>query len=277
VQIKSKERLTENPQTNNQRRSSWRRGADWSIAGVSVVGTSHIESRLPCQDRFEFAIGQRKDGAESVVAVVSDGASSASRAKQGAEVTCSTLLREVARALAASEPSKITDACVYSWFSAVRENIRKIALVTQLEIADFSATALLVVAGEFTAICAQVGDGGIIVQGSKRQNAEIAFWPERGRGDATFFATSEQGTEHIRIRRFEDITGIMLFSDGLQGVILDESNASVYEQYCSKFLYSNALSSDEQSLAEHVDSFLVSDYVNARTDDDKSLVVARRL
>ena len=52
----------------------------WRVVGVSVVGTSHLDRAVPCQDAHRYQV---LSGGELLVAVA-DGAGSAARAEAGA-------------------------------------------------------------------------------------------------------------------------------------------------------------------------------------------------
>ena len=82
---------------------------------------------------------------------------------------------------------------------------------------DFAATALVAVASDHQTLCAQVGDGAIVVRASAAAPFDVAFWPGSGEYvNHTFFLTDENAAQRIGIRRFDAVQDVVAISDGLQ-------------------------------------------------------------
>ena len=60
----------------------------WRIVRASAVGTSHSEVGVGCQDECFATTLLTPDGQEYFLGVLSDGAGSAARGKDGAELAC---------------------------------------------------------------------------------------------------------------------------------------------------------------------------------------------
>lgn len=254
----------------------------WRCLGARATGTSHADSQTPCQDRQVVEIVKSADGATVVVAVIADGAGSAAHSERGAEVACGRFA-ELAKAqvLPSSDLDLISDEVVRSWFAQVRAELRTLCYSEQeARISDFAATSLVALISDHQALCAQVGDGGIVVRAvGDNELFDVAIWPENGEyANETTFVTDNRVTEHVGIRRYDRLDDVVLFSDGLQRLVLKQSTRSAYAPFFSSLLTTvRDPERTEESLQEELDSFLRSKRVNEKTDDDKSIVIACRL
>jgi hypothetical protein len=255
-------------------------GVTWRYVDGFATGTSHLETQTPCQDRCACAVFASADGGEVFVTVVSDGAGSAAFSERGAQTVCDDLLEQVAAAVReSSDLDALSDEMVRSWFLGVRERLRLMARETGSEIREFAATALLVVASERQTICAQIGDGGIVLRRGPGEPFEIAVWPEGGEyANQTFFVTDDAAPERIELRRFDEVADVVAFSDGLQNLALQQSSKSAFEPFFGPLIQTvRTRDSEFDAFRGELVAYLNSEAVNRRTDDDKSLAVGCRL
>jgi hypothetical protein len=248
----------------------------WRYVDGYAVGTSHLASNLPCQDRCETGVL----GAERiVVAVLADGAGSAVYAERGAELVCATLMDQIADHVEGTHGlAHATDDVVRSWLAGVRARIAVEADAADHEPREYAATALFVVAGDDATICVQLGDGGIVVR--EPDGAFVpAIWPEGGEyANQTFFVTDEDALERVSIARFGRVDDVIVFSDGLSRLALDHAARSAFGPFFDP-LTRTVRESDRSrtQLSADLDAYLASDTINARTDDDKALCIATRI
>ena len=252
----------------------------WRCVGGFAVGTSHRESKTPCQDRCACNVTASRDGGEVLVAVVSDGAGSALYSERGAQLVCDTLLGLVRDDVAgSSDLDRIGDESVRSWFLQVRELLRALARETQTEIRDYAATALIAIASERQTLCARIGDGGIVLRRAADAPFEVALWPEAGEyANQTYFVTDDSAPERIAIARFDEVQDLVAFSDGLQHLALERATRSAFGPFFIPLVSTVRESAESNGkLQESLVAYLNSTTVNERTDDDKSLVIGCRL
>jgi hypothetical protein len=252
----------------------------WRYVDGFAPGTSHLQTQAPCQDRCACAVVRSRDGAEVFVAVVSDGAGSAVRSEDGAALVCESLVGAASAAVReCSDLDALADESVRSWFLEVRERLRSRARDDGAELRDYAATALLAIASDHQALCAQLGDGGIVVRREPGEPFEVAIWPEGGEyANETFFVTDDVAPERIVLRRYDRIVDVVAFSDGLQNLALERASRSAYAPFFGPLVATVRGRADGgDDFRRELVAYLNSEAVNRRTDDDKSLAIACRI
>src|ERR1043165_496946 len=93
--------------------------AKWKYVHASVKGTSHARTGAPCQDVTACKILTNANDNETLIAVVSDGAGSASRAETGAALACQLFISEM-RAFFESDrtPPDLTPDFARKWITS---------------------------------------------------------------------------------------------------------------------------------------------------------------
>ena len=205
----------------------------WRYVDAFAVGISHRENDAPCQDRCAGAVVASDDGGDVFVTIVSDGAGSAAHAERGARAVCDTLIEVVGAAVReSSDLDRISDELVRSWFLTVREGLREQARSMETEIREFAATALLAVASDHQTLCARIGDGGIVLRRTPEAAFEVALWPQSGEyANQTYFITDDAAAERIAIERFDDVSDVVAFSDGLQYLALEHATRTAFPPF----------------------------------------------
>jgi hypothetical protein len=248
----------------------------WRVVDGYAAGSAHVEANVPCQDRCETAV---LGNGRVLVAVLADGAGSAEHAERGASLACATMVRAIVEdAVRGGDPWRIDDDAVRAWFAHVRERIVAEAAADACDAREFAATLLVCVAGDDGTLCAQLGDGGIVIRESGGSFVP-ALWPENGEyANQTFFVTDADAIERVALARFGRVDDVVVFSDGLTRLALDHAARSAFAPFFDPLTRTVRTSSrSREDLCVELASYLASDAVNARTDDDKSIVIATRL
>jgi hypothetical protein len=243
----------------------------WLVVGDSVTGTSHRARNTPCQDAFRFGlVGPAQDFL--VIAVV-DGAGSAARSEIGAALTCDQFLERVQ----ASQPEALLKRdAVLSLFTDVRAALVEEACKLAVPPRELACTAMLCVADANSAAFAQVGDGAIVIRDG--DDYRTVFWPEPAEyANATDFLTDDGFANVLRFEMIaQPVNEVAAFTDGLQRLALDYAGRAPFSGFFRPAFDSLRSASDAESLLAPLRDFLDSPRVNARTDDDKTLVLALR-
>jgi len=143
---------------------------------------------------------------------------------------------------------------------------------------DYASTVLGTVAGNGLAIFFQIGDGAIVT--AEGTECRTAFWPEQGEyANTTYFLTDAEYLSHLHISHAASPDSIALFTDGLQNLALSLAQKSAHPGFFFP-LFSALKESPEGLLAGFPDqlaAFLSRESISARSDDDKTLVLAVRV
>ena len=239
----------------------------WVVLGESVTGTGHRARGVPCQDAFRF----RPFGPDSrwLAVAVADGAGSATHAEAGATVTCDELVRRVTLG---TPESLMTPDGMTELFRGVRDTLLTEAECLGVPARELACTALLAVVGPDAAAFAQVGDGAIVAGG------RVVVWPEPAEyANATDFLTDDDWVARLRFEATDGPTDeLAVTTDGLQRLALDFAARTPHAAFFRPLFDALRSAADPEALVEPFRAFLDSPRVNARTDDDKTLVVAVR-
>jgi hypothetical protein len=250
----------------------------WRTVFDYVPGTSHGDAALPCQDSCRVKI-VRTDSAEFLIAVCADGAGSAKHSDAGAQLACDTIVRLAEEELGRTHSNDGVDRNVMSaWYHEAQSCLKQQASERAVDCRELACTLLVAVVGPNSASFAQVGDGAIVL---KTPNVEWAtvFWPQSGEYvNTTNFITKEGLEEVLDFHRLEAaVDNLAMFTDGLERLILRFTDRTVHAPFLEPMFAQLRSTDDPDSLFVPLRRFLESNEVNARTDDDKTLILAARL
>jgi hypothetical protein len=241
------------------------------LLGASVPGTSHLKTGLPCQDAHRFVI--LENGV--VIAAVADGAGSAKHADRGSLLAVEHAVSWLSTALAASDAWTEEDS-VDLLRTMTREVRTHLESSSECEaLSDFATTLLVCFVTKSVVAACQIGDGAIV---SATEQGEIRTLTEPSHGEfinETTFVTSDSYADAASYKAQESngTHSIFLFTDGIQGLAL---NLSDYTPFSPFFQNIGKYARSANANSDAVASFLSSERVCERTDDDKTLVIAVR-
>lgn len=247
----------------------------WRYAAASVIGTAHLSSpEGVCQDAHAFGY---LEAASAFVGVVSDGAGSASQAQRGSRIACDFVLEKLAQA---APPLMFSKRLADDTLVALRRELEVAADAAGSQMRDFACTLLVAIVCPLRSVFWQIGDGAMCFREREDDRFRYAFWPEKGDyANVTYFVTDPNAKDHLDFDVTEtEIVEVAIFSDGLERLALDFATGEAHSGFFNGlFPHLRVLPEgrrDELSL--HIASFLGSERVNQRTDDDKTLVLASR-
>lgn len=253
----------------------------WRFVGASVPGTSHLSQGIPCQDCH--VVNCDVFGGNAVLwAVVTDGAGSAKFSEFGSQVVCNQLDGRIRRWLAAfnGNLSHLDDLTVTKWITRLRYQLLCEAIIDRVSLREYACTLAGIIASADRAICFQIGDSSIITR-RELTDYQAVFWPETGEyANATYFITDDNFQQHLEVHIIEPAPyEVALFSDGIQRLALRFASKSVHAPFFTPMFdrLSQEIPGYSKPLASGLRTFLASDKVNQRTDDDKTLVLATRI
>jgi hypothetical protein len=255
---------------------------EWRYVAASVVGSAHLARAGCCQDASDCRVIARADAPPVLVAVVADGAGSAERGEVGARLACAIVQREVVAFLEAGRlVGELTRDHVGEWLRRFADEIRDVAEVEERAPRDYACTLLGAIVDRDQAAFFQIGDGAMVVSDSPDPDAlTVVFWPQRGEyANQTFFASDDDASEQAEFAVFDrPIDEVALLTDGLQGLALRYAERAAHARFFGPVFAAVRQEPPGESaqLTQALITFLGSDRLNERTDDDKTLVLATR-
>jgi hypothetical protein len=245
----------------------------WKSVGAKATGTSHAASGTECQDAFK--LGSVAFAGEHIFfAAVADGAGSAALSHIGSRIAVRTAAMFMRRAVQFGRlPSadQMLDAA-----EAALSSVELSALRRDEPVKAFACTLLMAAVSSRGGIFCQVGDGCWVVRRNGRLVA--VTWPTTGAyANETTFLTCAEWRRNLQVEEVTDsIEAVAGFTDGLQSLALNSSQRSVHSTFLEPLLEVVHTAPTISGLASALETYLSSPNINARTDDDKTLVMAVR-
>jgi hypothetical protein len=255
----------------------------WRLLGASVAGTSHLKTGLPCQDAHAF-----KSLPGGVILAVADGAGSAERSAEGARCAADSVLAALEAALSGGWPAG-TDpwrGLFSQAYSEAKANVDSLAEAAGLPARAFASTLLCAALSDEVLAVAQLGDGiaagfSPAAESTPEESAGsdwfLAAEPQRGEyANETYFLSQPNALEHLDIYVYaEPVRALALMTDGLIRLVLDGQRRPHAPFFRPLLTFAVEVETPAAGQAQLGD-FLRSERVSARTDDDKTIVLALR-
>ena len=248
---------------------------NWRVVCASVVGTSHLQFGTACQDSC-WAQVDGLPGDQSLLSLfVADGAGSAARGGDGAELGI-----EAAAAFVAYQVAKgnitLDAAFARELVLLVRERIFSAAQLASVSSRDFACTLIGVLSSASTTLVLQIGDGAAVVDVG--EGLEVAVPPMSGEyANMTNFVTDDDALTILATRVYSGpALRVAALSDGIQRLSINLANNTPHAPFFTPFFdgMTKATADQEDQLQGLLTQFLGSAAVNERTDDDKTLALA---
>lgn len=234
--------------------------AAWVTVAARCQGTAHARRAETCQDAIRIL--HRGD---TLIAAVADGAGSAPRGGAGAALAVRTLTGTLARG------QTMTLA-----FEHAADRLHHAATNSGLEPRALATTAIAIVADPVSITVGHIGDGAVVVltQGSWSPLS----WPETGpfAGTTAFLSDDEAAP---RITKLDTpVSAICAFTDGLERLVLDFSAKTAPPAFFERMFtpLAAAPTGPNRVLSTALSRYLQAPAVTERTDDDITLLLARR-
>lgn len=252
-------------------------GLNWKHIAACAAGTSHTVTNAPCQDSAFATCYSAPDNAEYLVIFVADGAGSAVHGGDGADLTCEVGARFFWELIQSGSTDVCSPASAQGVLEAIRAAIESKAHEELKSMRDYACTLVGCVVGPSKALAFQVGDGVLVFR--EDDSLVPVFWPETGEyANMTYFVTDESASEHFQIDVRPSPTEVSAMTDGLQRLALIFATKEVHPGFFDPMfqVLRGTPSVDCDTLSEQLFTYLNSDSINSRTDDDKTLVMATR-
>lgn len=252
----------------------------WKYGFASVLGTAHTKTSAPLQDACAAEVVCDAAGAVVLVAVASDGAGSAAQAQIGSRLACELFLSDVKDYFASGGTvAQLSPEFIGRWIARFQQAVQQQAGAQP--IVDFACTLLAAVIGPESAAYFQLGDGAMVVATREQpDDFTILCWPQQGEyaNTTNFLTDADAATKCFFARHEQRVEEVALFTDGIQNLVLDYRTKTAHAPFFTPlfaWLRPRAAGFSEE-LSQSLAVYLNSDKMNARTDDDKTLLLATR-
>lgn len=250
----------------------------WKFTSASVTGKAHSVRGENGQDSCRAGTVQISD-TDFFIGIAADGAGSTTDGGRGADIASRTVYTFIINALRErGDLTSITDDVIRSWITAARDAIVAEAVIHKKNVKEYASTIIVAVAGNDRALFFQIGDGAIVT--SNGSEYQTIFWPEQGEyANTTYFITDEQCLDHLHIAHAESPDEIALFTDGLQNMVLSFADKKAHPGFFKPLFEAlkNTPESGFSDFAKQMERFLNRDDISARSDDDKTLILAQHM
>lgn len=247
----------------------------WRVIGASVQGSSHRKLEMPCQDAHAYRV---LPGGE-LVAAVADGAGSAARADEGAQAAAAVALDALSLAIGKGCPASHDGwlSLMRSVFSQAQQALGWLAGLSGERLREYATTLTCVAAAGPWLVSGQIGDGAVAAMDASGRYY-LASSSQRGEyANETHFLTQEDALQRVEVRVLaESPQAVAVMSDGLTRLALSLSANQPHPPFFQPLFAFVAAESNLTLASERLAGFLNSERVHARTDDDKTLVLAVR-
>jgi serine/threonine protein phosphatase PrpC len=254
----------------------------WRAVARSEIGTSHQNQQMPCQDYGHYRIFDNV-----IVGAVADGAGSAKHSDVGAELAVKTVLKHLggideylqkrkrcwerfSQPLSKEEAERLFVKTVEKAIASLSNE----AANNGYSINDLACTLLVFVATPQWVAAMQIGDGFMVV---RPQNSEhqLLFNPDKGEFvNETTFITSANALDEMQVDVLQGQQEFICAStDGLEKVAIRMSDWTPFPPFFQPLEEYLRETNNPEEEDEYAINFLKSDLLNARTDDDKTLLL----
>lgn len=245
----------------------------WTWIAASQRGTAHAGGGERRQDAFRVLTAPPG----FLIAAACDGAGSAALGGPGATLAA-RLLTNRAKAWVEASLALPSPHMIELWVAEAR--LALVVAADRLGCAPgaFATTLLLAISDGTTTITAHVGDGAAVARGASDGELLALSWPNSGEyASTTYFLTDQIPRLRIGVVEHWPIDRLALLTDGLERLALDFAKGEAHAPFFKRIFAAvqpGIATGLDRPLSHSLAAFLDSDAVTARTDDDKTLLLA---
>jgi hypothetical protein len=252
----------------------------WCWVGACSIGSSHIRAGTRCQDNAACIELPAADD-NVLLAIVSDGAGSAEFSSAGSQLVVACFARCAVSHFKAGRPfEEITEELIREWLDNIRDHIFRSAVLRATKPRQMAATLIAAIVCSNRAIVCHVGDGACVLRRKENNGWEMPSWPAHGEyASSTYFVTDDPQPNLQFMSIDGEFSELALFSDGIERLALDFLNKTAFDRFFDPMFapLAKLAPGRDRALSATLRKYLDSPRVIERTDDDKSLLLARRV
>lgn len=208
------------------------------VASASLAGQRHLANGQVNQDSLYYEV--MPDG-QGLIAAVSDGAGSASRAKDGSLLAARTAVKHTKRII--QKDSENPTLATRSGLLYARQAIEQyIQIFPSHSIEDYHCTLVLIAWIGDLISGIQIGDGAAIVGTS--EGYKMLTVPRQGEyANETYFITEPHYLQAVFQNEASKVQSVALFTDGLQKLAIDFQHKKANQVFMEQAMSSLSTSS----------------------------------
>ena len=248
----------------------------WNAVSHSAIGTRHVAKNMPCQDYGGYQV---HDGI--IYGAVSDGAGSAKHSDLGSKLAVEAWISNARKEF--NDQFRLKESVSEINFQQLFQNITQNVLEhlqheaehKELPLKDLSCTLICFIASPQWIAAMQIGDGFIVLKPQEEENFKLLFQPDKGEYiNETLFITSHGALEEIQ-HTFQNVAPqfICAATDGLEKVAIKFQDWTPHGPFFKPFQDCLHLIPEQEQRQAYIETFLESDRLNAKTDDDKTMLL----
>jgi Protein phosphatase 2C len=256
----------------------------WKAVAHSEIGVLHQKHKLPCQDYANYRFLEHG----LIVGAVADGAGSAKHSDIGARLAVETTLQFFSRIGAFIQKRKRCREKFSRPFSKqetekhfvkllqqrIRVRLEQKAQQDGYAVQELACTLLCFIATPYWTVAMQIGDGFLVVR-AQEKDYQLLFSPDKGEyANETTFVTSTNAVDDMQIAVVPyPLEFICAATDGLERVALRVSDWMPFAPFFNPLCEYLEETPDPQGDKSYLESFLGSERLNQKTQDDKTLLL----
>ena len=249
----------------------------WQVVGAAVQGVSHLRQGLPCQDAVEY---RSLEGGVLLVALA-DGAGSADHADLGARQAVETAMGWISTGLESGLPEECCAWHELFWeaFESSRQALEQLAEETGEPLRSLATTLTCAAVTADRLVVGQIGDGVVVARDGDGSLFTVTRSQRGEYVNETNFLTQDDALEQVVVQLIDQpVQALAVMSDGLMRLALKMPSSEPHLPFFQPlFAFVESIAASSAELASgKLESFLGSERVCKRTDDDKALVLAIR-
>jgi hypothetical protein len=167
-----------------------------------------------------------------------------------------------------------------AWLDDIRDRIEQAAQRRSAPRRWFAATLVACLIQEDSAAVIHVGDGACAVRLNDAGSWLVPSWPAQGEyATTTYFVTDDPKPRTILTHLDGKVAELAIFSDGLERLAFDFGAGRAFAPFFESMFSPLRMAPPgrHRQLSGDLRAFLDGPSVTERTDDDKTLIMARRM
>jgi hypothetical protein len=161
----------------------------------------------------------------------------------------------------------------------MRGRIEVAARNVELTPRDFAATLVGCIIGNERAKILHVGDGAAVYRVAESEEWAVGSWPSHGEYASTTYFVTDDPEPAFQLTEIEgEVSELAVFTDGIEHLVLNFSTGGPFPPFFNQMFsgFKSEATGKSRELSRHLCKYLSGPSICDRTDDDKTLLLARR-